>query len=111
MANTASSYELFSLMIESNPVISNTSTTLTLAGTWHNDPEVWRTSVSAPPPASSYTILEPGSDQGRPVYLDPQTGITLRLEVSRQYKQVVWEFDLLWGSKLIRPELATRIAG
>ena len=42
---------------------------------------------------------------------DPQTGITLRLEVSRQYKQVVWEFDLLWGSKLIRPELATRLAG
>lgn len=42
---------------------------------------------------------------------DPQTGITLRLEVSRQYKQVVWEFDILWGSKLVRPELATRLAG
>ena len=42
---------------------------------------------------------------------DPQTGITLRLEVSRQYKQVVWEFDILWGSKLVRRELATRIAG
>lgn len=42
---------------------------------------------------------------------DPQTGITLRLEVSRQYKQVVWEFDVLWGAKLVRPELATRIAG
>lgn len=42
---------------------------------------------------------------------DPQTGITLRLEVSRQYKQVVWEFDILWGSKLVRPELAARIAG
>lgn len=42
---------------------------------------------------------------------DPQTGITLRLEVSRQYKQIVWEFDVLWGAKLVRPELATRIAG
>jgi hypothetical protein len=42
---------------------------------------------------------------------DPQTGITLRLEVSRQYKQVTWEFDILWGAKLVRPELATRIAG
>ncbi len=42
---------------------------------------------------------------------DPQTGITLRLEVSRQYKQVVWEFDILWGAKLVRPELATRLAG
>ncbi|MBE7637057.1 hypothetical protein GUA87_09395 [Sneathiella sp. P13V-1] len=42
---------------------------------------------------------------------DPQTGISLRLEVSRQYKQVVWEFDLLWGVKLVRPELAIRLAG
>lgn len=42
---------------------------------------------------------------------DPTTGITLRLEVSRQYKQVTWEFDILWGAKLVRPELATRIAG
>jgi hypothetical protein len=42
---------------------------------------------------------------------DPQTGISLRLEVSRQYKQVMWEFDLLWGVKLVRPELACRIAG
>jgi hypothetical protein len=42
---------------------------------------------------------------------DPQTGLTLRLEISRQYKQVVWEFDALWGVKLVRPELACRIAG
>lgn len=42
---------------------------------------------------------------------DPQTGITLRLEVSRQYKQVTWELDILWGAKLVRPELATRLAG
>jgi len=42
---------------------------------------------------------------------DPQTGITLRLEVSRQYKQVTWEFDVLWGAKLVRPELACRLAG
>jgi murein DD-endopeptidase MepM/ murein hydrolase activator NlpD len=42
---------------------------------------------------------------------DPQTGISLRLEVSRQHKQVAWDFDLLYGTKLVRPELATRIAG
>lgn len=42
---------------------------------------------------------------------DPQTGIVLRLEVSRQYKQTVWEFDILYGAKLVRPELACRIAG
>jgi hypothetical protein len=42
---------------------------------------------------------------------DPQTGLSLRLEVSRQYKQVQYSLDALWGVKLIRPELAVRIAG
>ena len=42
---------------------------------------------------------------------DPVSGLTMRLEVSRQYKQTVWEFDMLWGAKLIRPELACRIIG
>lgn len=42
---------------------------------------------------------------------DPATGLILRLEVSRQHKRVAWEFDALWGVKLVRPELATRIAG
>ena len=42
---------------------------------------------------------------------DPVTGLVLRLEVSRQHKQTVWEFDILWGSDLVRPELATRIIG
>jgi hypothetical protein len=42
---------------------------------------------------------------------DPITGLILRLEVSRQHKQTVWEFDILWGADLVRPELAMRIAG
>lgn len=42
---------------------------------------------------------------------DPQTGISLRLEITRQYKQTVWELDALWGSKLVRREYATRLAG
>lgn len=42
---------------------------------------------------------------------DPVTSLILRLEVSRQHKQTIWEFDLLWGADLVRPELAMRIAG
>ena len=42
---------------------------------------------------------------------DPISGLSLRLEVSRQFKQTSWDFDVLYGSKLVRPEYATRIAG
>ncbi len=39
---------------------------------------------------------------------DPVTGLSLRLEIYRQHKQTVWEFDALWGVKLVRPEFAIR---
>ena len=42
---------------------------------------------------------------------DPVTGISLRLEIIPEYKQTVWEFDILFGVKLVRPELACRISG
>jgi len=42
---------------------------------------------------------------------DPATGLILRLEVSRQHKQTVWEYDILYGADLVRPEFATRIIG
>lgn len=42
---------------------------------------------------------------------DPVTGLVLRLEISRQHKQVAWEFDILFGVKLVRPELAVRLLG
>lgn len=54
-----------------------------------------------------------GFDFGRKLLSlqDPVSGLVLRLEVSRQHKRVVWEFDILWGVKLVRPELAVRILG
>jgi hypothetical protein len=42
---------------------------------------------------------------------DPQTGISLAIEVSRQYHQTVWELSILYGVKTIRRELAVRLAG
>ena len=43
--------------------------------------------------------------------VDPVSGIALRLEVNRQYKQTTWAFDSLYGAVLVRPELAARLAG
>ena len=37
---------------------------------------------------------------------DPVSGLSLRLEIYRQHKQTVWEFDALWGVKMVRPEFA-----
>jgi hypothetical protein len=54
--------------------------------------------------------LNPGNSSEIMSMQDPVTGIVLRLEVSRQHKQVAWEFDILWGAKLVRPELACRLA-
>lgn len=42
---------------------------------------------------------------------DPMTGISLRLELSRQYKQETFDIDILYGAICVRPELAVRIAG
>lgn len=42
---------------------------------------------------------------------DPISGIALRLEVSRQNKQTMFEFDILGGANLIRRELAVKILG
>jgi len=42
---------------------------------------------------------------------DPVTGLVMRLEIIRMYKQIMWEVDCLWGAKLIRREYACRIAG
>ena len=42
---------------------------------------------------------------------DPISGISLRLEVTRQYKRTRFSYDILYGVKLVRPQLACRIWG
>jgi hypothetical protein len=42
---------------------------------------------------------------------DRQTGLSMRLEMIREYKQTAWELDILYGASLIRAELAARLAG
>lgn len=42
---------------------------------------------------------------------DEVTSVILRLEQIQEYKQVAYEFDVLYGAALIRPELAVRVLG
>lgn len=42
---------------------------------------------------------------------DAQTGVSLQLEVSREYFQTTWRFSVLYGVSCPRPELACRIMG
>lgn len=43
--------------------------------------------------------------------VDPVSGLALRLEVSREYYQTRFAFDLLFGCAVARPELACRVWG
>lgn len=61
--------------------------------------------VSRPLQTSSQNVAEMMS------VADPVSGVALRLEVVRQNKQTLFDFDVLYGAACVRPELAVRLAG
>jgi hypothetical protein len=53
-----------------------------------------------------------GASVGNFSYMtDPVSSLSLRVEVTREHKRDKLAFDILYGVKCIRPELAVRIAG
>ena len=42
---------------------------------------------------------------------DPVSKLIMRLELIRGYKMTIWDVDCLWGTALISPERASRLAG
>lgn len=45
------------------------------------------------------------------VAIDEESGLSLRLKLTRQHKQYQWSFDALYGGKVIRREGGVRLAG
>jgi len=56
------------------------------------------------------TVEVPGATL-QSVAIDEGSGLSLRLEVSRQHRQVQWSFDALYGGTVVRPQLASWLAG
>lgn len=56
------------------------------------------------------TVQVPGATL-QAVAVDEVSGLSLRLEVSRQHRQVQWSYDSLYGASVIRANAWVRIAG
>ena len=65
--------------------------------------------ASAPLADAAIDTGELGQPQS--IIRDPISGLVIRLTAARQFMQTTFYFDMLYGVKLVRPELAARILG
>jgi hypothetical protein len=73
--------------------------------------ECFGLAMRAPDAGLKELISGYGGTQSSVSMQDPVTGLVMRLELIRMYKEVMWDLDAMWGSGCIRPECGVRIAG
>jgi hypothetical protein len=56
-------------------------------------------------------VQQAGNVAGSITLGDPVTNLVFRLELIRGYKMTIWDLDCLWGTALISPARAARLAG
>jgi hypothetical protein len=42
---------------------------------------------------------------------DAESGLSIRVELTREHKRWRWSFDAMWGATLVRPEFGVNVAG
>jgi hypothetical protein len=70
---------------------------------FHRDAIAFATRPMIPAPAGMGSVSAAAQD--------PISGLTLRLEVTREHKRTRWSYDMLYGAAVIRRELGARLLG
>lgn len=95
-------YPALATAVATGSAIAVVGTAYTVNLAFHRDAFAW-----ASRPLSN--IVTAGNVFQAPT--DPISGIALRLEQSRQYKQDTWSYDYLAGANVVRRELGAKILG
>ena len=85
----------------------NTAVKAELTGDYYNNLAFHRDAIAM----ATRPLMSDGESLGSRIQsvTDPVSGLSLRLEVTRQHKQVHYEYDILYGAAVIRPEFLVRV--
>jgi hypothetical protein len=84
---------------------------VTVKATHRNNLLIHRDAIAFAMAPLQDTVQVAGAPTMQATAIDDESGLSLRLEVTRQHRQYQWAFDALYGGNVIRRELGVRIAG